>query len=198
MTSEEISFFDNIAPKWDSLESKSTPEKVNEILDIVGVERGASVLDLGTGTGVLVPYLSERTGEEGSVVAVDISDGMLGEARRKYGSLGNVEFRKCDFEQDDLEGRYDLVMMYCVYPHLHEPAETLRKLVERNLKPGGRIIIGFPSDESFINHIHGDRKVESDLLPTAEVLVLRLVVECLRARTLAYDRGKYLVEVREG
>ena len=48
MTKEEISFFDTIAPSWDGMERLSTPGKVNEILDIIGVEKGMDVLDLGT------------------------------------------------------------------------------------------------------------------------------------------------------
>ena len=77
MTKEEISFFDTIAPSWDGMERLSTPGKVNEILDIIGVEKGMDVLDLGTGTGVLLPFLSERIGSEGHILAVDISEGML-------------------------------------------------------------------------------------------------------------------------
>lgn len=196
MTSEELKFFDTMAPKWDGMERHSTPGKVNEILDLVGVDEGMDVLDLGTGTGILVPYLSERVGSAGSVTAVDISEGMLREARRKYSSLENVSFRHQDFEENAVEGRYDLIMMYCVYPHLHEPYETIHRLLRDNLKPGGRIIIGFPSDENFINHIHGDRKIESGMLPCADILTLRFAVNCIHSRKLAADSGKYLVEVR--
>lgn len=184
-----------MAPKWDGMERLSTPEKVNEILDIVGVEKGMDVLDLGTGTGVLVPYLSERVGRDGSVLALDISEGMLREAHRKYDCLENVEFRKMDFESEPINGRYDLVMLYCVYPHLHDPAETLQRIIHNNLKPGGRIIIGFPSDESFINNIHGRRHVDHDILPCADILALRLIVESIRAKVIANDAGKYLVQV---
>lgn len=195
MTREEISFFDSIAPKWDSMEHKSTPEKVNGLLDLVGVSGGMSVLDLGTGTGVLVPYLSERTGPEGSVTGVDMSEGMLREARRKYGELENVSFIRCDFETDPIEGRYDRVMLYCVYPHLHDPIATIRRISEYNLKPGGKIEIGFPSDERFINGIHAEKKAESSLLPPAGVLVMRFRLSGMRARVLAADPERYLVEI---
>lgn len=201
MTTEELTFFDTIAPKWDSMEVKSTPAKIQELLDIIEITPGCDVLDLGTGTGVLLPYLSQIAGEEGTVTAVDFSEGMLAEAEKKFSHLSNVYFSRLDFEEEREPWRYDLIMMYCVYPHLSYPRETLRRLVAENLKPGGRIIIGFPTDEKFINSIHRDHAVEDDLgsehLVSAPALASRISKWGLRARVLAYNPGKYLVEVKE-
>lgn len=196
MTNEEIKFFDRLSATWDEDEKKSTPEKIMEILSAVGVGEGMDILDLGTGTGVLVPYLSDMTGGKGSVLAVDLSEGMLGKAREKYGKLGNVRFAKLDFESDDVEGRYDLIFMYCVYPHLHSPRHTLNKLIADNLKPSGRIVIAFPTDETFINNIHNEKKAESDMLPSAPVLAGRIGEWSMDASVLLYDRGRYAVIVR--
>ena len=77
MTEAEIEFFDKLAPSWDANEIRSTPERVKSILAKLPLKSGMSILDLGTGTGVLVPYLSEIVGNEGSVTAVDLSEGML-------------------------------------------------------------------------------------------------------------------------
>ena len=127
MTSEELKFFDTIAPKWDEMEVYSTSEKVAELIDLTGIREGYDVLDLGTGTGVLLPELSGRVGRKGTVMAVDFSEGMLAEARGKNGELKNVDFLRLDFEKSDVPGRYDLIMLYCVYPHLAEPVETLKR-----------------------------------------------------------------------
>lgn len=196
MDGNEVDFFNRIAPVWDSMEVKSTSEKVREILDIVKIATGSKVLDLGTGTGVLLPFLSARVGENGMVVGVDFSEGMLDVARGKVGRLRNVELMCRDFESEDIDGRFDVIMMYCVYPHLHRPVETLNKLKDRNLNTRGRIIIGFPSDEHFINAIHGERKVESDMLPAARDLADRFDAVGFCARVLAYSPDIYLVEIR--
>lgn len=200
MTTEELTFFDNIAPQWDSMEVKSTPDKITQLLDIIGVTSGSDILDLGTGTGVLLPYLSRLTGPDGTVMAIDFSEGMLREAERKFSDLKNVYFSRLDFEEEREPWRYDLIMMYCVYPHLSYPKETVRRLVAENLKPGGRLIIGFPTDEKFINSIHHDHAVEDDLgsehLPSAPTLASRINKWGVHARVLAYDEGKYLVEIR--
>ncbi len=67
---------------------------------------------------------------------------MLAEARGKNGELKNVDFLRLDFEKSDVPGRYDLIMLYCVYPHLAEPVETLKRLRKHNLKDGGKIVHG--------------------------------------------------------
>ncbi|MFK7930833.1 MAG: class I SAM-dependent methyltransferase, partial [Myxococcota bacterium] len=49
---------------------------------------GDSVLDIGCGTGLNLPYLVEAVGESGRVVALDYSEGMLGKARERVQESG--------------------------------------------------------------------------------------------------------------
>jgi ubiquinone/menaquinone biosynthesis C-methylase UbiE len=51
--------------------------------DAARVEAGQRVLDVACGTGVLARALVERVGPRGSVVGLDINEGMLAVARRK-------------------------------------------------------------------------------------------------------------------
>lgn len=196
MTQSEIDFFDNLAPQWDANEVCSTPERVKSILGKLPIEEGMDVLDLGTGTGVLLPYLSEMVGPDGHVTAVDLSEGMLSLARKKYGHLGNVEFLRLDFEEEVLPGAYDVVMMYCVYPHLHAPSDTLEWLFKMNVKPGGVIVIAFPCDEKFINDIHHERKSESDHLPPASVLAEMIRLWGFEAEVVEASADEYIIAVR--
>lgn len=193
MNQSEIDFFDALAPEWDAAEVRSTPERIRSILGKMGIESGMSVLDLGTGTGVLAPYLSEMVGESGKVVGLDMSEGMLGIARQKYGDLRNVEFLRLDFEEEQIPGLYDIALLYSVYPHLHSPEETMRWLFKMNLKPGGKIFIAFPSDENFINNIHGERHAESDLLPSPALLADRIRTWGFSAEVLASAPDEYIV-----
>ncbi len=196
MTQSEIEFFDALAPTWDDNEIRSTPERVKHILSTIPITKGMNVLDLGTGTGVLVPYLSKIVGPQGHVVAIDLSDGMLSKARQKYGHLNNVEFLKLDFEEEQIPGHYDVAMLYCVYPHLHAPADTIEWLFKMNMKPDGIIVIAFPSDEKFINNIHHERKAEHDHLPPACVLAEMIGKWGYRTEVVAANSDEYIVVVR--
>lgn len=196
MTPSEIDFFDKLAPSWDANEVRSTPERIRSILGKLPISSGMSVLDLGTGTGVLVPYLSHMAGSTGHVTAIDLSEGMLSRAREKYGNLGNVEFLKLDFEEEQIPGTYDVVMLYSVYPHLHSPSDTMEWLFKMNIRPGGVIVIAFPCDEKFINNIHHERKSESDHLPPAPVLARMIENWGFSAEVTAYDSEEYIILVK--
>ena len=196
MNPEEIDFFDRIAESWDANEFLSTPEVIKGIIARVGISSGSEVLDLGTGTGVLVPHLCEAVGPEGRITCIDISAGMLEKAKTKFGSYPGVSFILKDFERENVEGWYDTIFLYSVYPHLQHPRETLKKLLNDNLKSGGSIIIGFPTDNEFVNEIHKERKAPGDLLPGAAGLAKKLCEWGLDAK-MESARNPYLVRIRK-
>ncbi len=197
MTPEEINFFNNIAPTWDDMEVRSLPVRINHILDLMDIRPGVDIADLGTGTGVLIPYLLERVGSEGSVTAIDGSQGMLDIAKTKYAEPSvNLTFLLADFEERMPAEQYDKIILYCVYPHLQYPIDTLKTLRDYHLNTGGRIYIAFPNDESFVNHIHGEKKSTADLLPSAPALALHFFENDIKARVLEYSEDAYVVEIR--
>lgn len=195
MTQSEIDFFDMLAPSWDVNEIRSTPERISTILSKLHITPGMRILDLGTGTGVLVPFLSTLVGPQGHITAIDLSEGMLAIARKKFGHLENVEFLKLDFEEEQIPGVYDLAILYCVYPHLHSPAETMEWLFKMNLMPEATIVIAFPSDEKFINNIHHEKKAEHDHLPPAPVLARQIEAWGYHTTVISATPDEYIVSI---
>ncbi len=105
-----------------------------ELIDQIGIEKGATVLDLGCGTGYLTKVLSERVGPEGKVVAVDPDGERLKIARENH-SAGNIQYIQAD-DQTFPTGQYDLVFCNIVI-HWIRDKEAAMKRIHENLRPGG-------------------------------------------------------------
>lgn len=193
---DEREFFDKLAPTWDAHEVLSTPRRVSEILEHIHIQPGESVLDLGTGTGVLLPQLAALVGPEGAITAVDYSQGMLDIAIRKNsGLIPRPTFSCLDFETETIDGIFHHILLYCVYPHLHTPVDTLHWLRAVNLADNGLITIAFPTDENFINHIHRQKHSESDCLPSAHSLAETLRQNGLDAVVAKADKDSYIINI---
>ncbi len=103
----------------------------------VGEVNGQRVLDLGCGTGRHSLWLAER----GAVVtAVDFSEGMLAEARRKPGADA-ITFIAHDLRTSlPFTTEFDLVVSGLVLEHLRDLNHFFAE-ARRVLKPGGRAVI---------------------------------------------------------
>src|SRR5262245_20699899 len=74
---------------------------------------GASVLDVGCGTGASALPAAEAVGPDGHVIGVDLADRMLEQARDKARALGltNVDFRAGDMTATGYpDGSFDAVV----------------------------------------------------------------------------------------
>jgi ubiquinone/menaquinone biosynthesis C-methylase UbiE len=104
----------------------------------VGNPHGLSVLDLGCGTGRHALWLAEAGA---AVTAVDFSEGMLAEARRKPGADA-VRFVAHDLSRPlpFPDGAFDLVVSGLVLEHLADLDLFFRE-ARRVLKSGGRAVV---------------------------------------------------------
>ncbi len=104
---------------------------------------GATVVDLGTGAGFLLPYLSRAVGPAGKVIAQDIHTDFLEAARKtaKKGGLKNVEYVLGEEKNPKLaENSADVIVAVDAYHHFGYPEEMLAG-IRRALKDGGRLVV---------------------------------------------------------
>jgi ubiquinone/menaquinone biosynthesis C-methylase UbiE len=104
----------------------------------VGDVQNLSVLDLGCGTGRHALWLADAGA---NVTAVDFSEGMLAEARRKPGAEA-IRFLVHDLHQPlpfDADS-FDVVVSGLVLEHLND-IENFFAEIHRVLKPGGRAVV---------------------------------------------------------
>lgn len=144
-----IEFFDRMAPGWDS-GAGSSDEIVGTILDNAGVTDGVSVLDIGCGTGALIPYYLKRN--ISSVTAVDISEKMIEIAKGKF-TDPKVRFLCADAETTRFEALFDCCVIYNAFPHFPDPYSLIRNL-SGSVKTGGRLTIAHGSSREHVDRHH--------------------------------------------
>ena len=163
---EVIAFFDRLAPDWDA-EMIRSDEIIAAILDKAEVSAGKDVLDVATGTGVLIgDYLARGVA---SVTGIDISLNMVRIAQGKY-PQENVKILCGDVERTDFDRLFDCVVVYNAFPHFPDPARLIARLAAL-LKPGGTLTVAHGmSREKIDAHHHGTAsRVSNGLMPAEEL-----------------------------
>lgn len=144
-------YFNERAGKWDESGCSGESRVQGAVLSLVDLKPGDSVLDLGCGTGVMIPfYLAAQAGK---IVAVDVSEKMVERAREKFGNEPSVELRASDALSLDEGERFDAAVIYNAYPHFPDKLALVEK-VYRMLKPSGRFVVAHGSGKDAINRHH--------------------------------------------
>jgi ubiquinone/menaquinone biosynthesis C-methylase UbiE len=128
---------------WLVRPEREAEEAPDAALDAIVIERGATVADIGAGSGYFTWRLAERVGPAGKVYANDIQPEMLALLRKNIDArhLTNVETVLGAVDDPKLPaGRMDLVLLVDVYHEFTEPEKMLRKMRE-SLKPDGRLVL---------------------------------------------------------
>jgi len=161
-------YFNNLADKWDQI-CHHDEKKLNRIIELTGVKTNAKILDVGTGTGVLVKFLLATS--PAKIVAVDIAERMIAVAQKKYPNESRVDFKVADIREFKEKG-FDYIFLYSVYPHFDDKEGLFNHLASL-LNEDGKIVIAHSESKEKINARHGESQiVKNDLLPAAEVTSL--------------------------
>lgn len=158
-------FFNRLAPFWDAdmikddniigiiMDNCGVSENVNE--GVAGdCDEGISVLDVASGTGVMIPYYMER--KVADVTAVDIADKMCDIMRTKFLQLtedGRLTVICDDVLTHEFDRKFDVVMVYNAFPHFQDSEEVVRVL-SGLLKEGGRLSIAHGMSRAAIEKHH--------------------------------------------
>ena len=112
-------------------------------VDRIALREGARVLDVCCGSGASAIPAAEAVGQRGFVLGVDLAQNLLdlATAKAKQQGLANVEFRRGDLLQLDLEHEsFDAVI--CVFGIFFIPEmEAAMREPWRLVKPNGKLAI---------------------------------------------------------
>jgi SAM-dependent methyltransferase len=130
------------------------------------IARGARVLEVGSGTGVVYRDIARLVGPAGRVVGVDTSRTLVGAAgrlARRHGFGRGLVFRVADGARLPFRrGRFDATLAVTVFLHVEAPVAVLAEMI-RVTRPGGMIGV---QDQDFGSVVlaHPDRELTRAIL----------------------------------
>lgn len=107
------------------------------------IEKGNTVIDLGSGAGNDCFIARAETGQDGKVIGIDFTPAMIDKARTNAEKLNyhNVEFRQGDIENIPVSSNVaDVVVSNCVLNLVPNKGRVFEEIF-RVLKPGGHFSI---------------------------------------------------------
>jgi SAM-dependent methyltransferase len=121
---------------------------LRRLLELRGIR---SLLDVGTGYGLLLPTLRDRYGI--NVHGVELSEKESAHARGRLGlDVRTRPLAEAGFERDS----FDAVISLEVIEHVLEPVAFVRELASY-VRPGGSVVVGTDNFESADAHALGER-----------------------------------------
>ena len=128
---------------WLDRAEREQEEEPTRAVELLRIPRGATVADIGAGSGYMTERLSDRVGAQGRVYANDIQPGMLDLLRGRMQRKGLTNVVPVLGEPEDPKlpaGIFDLVLMVDVYHELSDP-QTMLAHIKQALKPDGRLVL---------------------------------------------------------
>jgi ubiquinone/menaquinone biosynthesis C-methylase UbiE len=164
---DKQTFFNRMAESWDErFYSPEMVERLPQLVSLFQLKKGARILDVGAGTGGIVPYLLEAIGPEGSIWAIDFAEEMVRIGRRKFQEESRVFFELASVEDLPYKDRFfDQVVCFGAFPHFEDKSKALEEM-GRVLKPGGTLVIAHAlSSTALRSHHQNCAPVSKDFLP---------------------------------
>ena len=158
-----------------------------------GILSGQAVLDVGTGTGILIPFLLEAVGSKGHVTAIDYALSMVEICKTKYAHLPNVSVMLSSSEDLQFaEASFDVVTCFGVFPHLDNKKVALKQF-HMVLKSKGKLIIAHALSSAEVKSHHQNAGVVAyDLLPSRKDMEKLLLQAGFTEIEIVDKQGSYL------
>ncbi|MFW9916587.1 MAG: SAM-dependent methyltransferase [Candidatus Thorarchaeota archaeon] len=132
-----------------------TTQEVEGILDILNLEKGASILDLCCGQGRHSIELAKRGFQ---VTGLDLSEIHIQEARQaSEAQILDIKWLRKDMRDipEEFAGNFDAIInMFSAFGYLESQEEDIKvlKAVRRSLKPDGQFLMEIMNREFVIRH----------------------------------------------
>ncbi|HOV90903.1 MAG TPA: class I SAM-dependent methyltransferase [Syntrophorhabdaceae bacterium] len=169
-------FFNEHAEKWQDMfyKDKTTgrydkhKRDFDRLFSLIPIKEGDTVLDVGCGTGILVPFILNYIKEKGVLYELDYAKRML-QINKKMHKDDNIIFILADAEDAPFAyGSCDLIICFSCFPHLHDKRKATKILADILKDDGFFIISHFDSSDGINRHHSTCNAVMHDRLPDKE------------------------------
>ncbi len=116
-------------------------QKPAYLVELMAIEPGMNVVDLGAGTGYFLPYLSKAVGAEGKAVGLDVEPNLVTFMQERIANEGwaNSEARQIPYDDPKLPpGSVDRLLIVNTWHHIDHRGDYAAKL-KAALAPGGEV-----------------------------------------------------------
>jgi SAM-dependent methyltransferase len=142
---------------------EGVPERLERIVRCAGITASDAVLDVGTGTGVLIPLIQNHSPSR--IYADDLSDAMLDFVQAHYPSVITLRGDVADLALPDES--IGVAFINACYSNLIDKHAAFTNL-RRMLRPGGRLLISHPLGRSFVQVLKANVPFPLDDFPPDE------------------------------
>jgi ubiquinone/menaquinone biosynthesis C-methylase UbiE len=163
---DKKAFFNEQAVNWDRhFYTPEMQERLSRLVSLFHLRPASRLLDVGGGTGGIIPHLLQAVGPQGKIWSIDFAEKMVEIARKKFNSEPRVRFQLASVETLPFDpDMFDQVICFGAFPHFTDQEQALREMY-RVLRKGGTLIIAHAlSSEEIKAHHRGASPVRHDFL----------------------------------
>ena len=164
MNQSKQNFSNGRAKGWDEVRAVDVI-KIANLVEMVEFKEGDIVLDIGSGTGVLMPLMKDAIGKKGLITEIDFAANMIDRAIEKNCYLSGITYIVGDIMKFQSEKLFDKVIYLNFFSHVLDKLTFMLRIREL-LAPNGSFIIMHDLSRATVNGIHqGSDVVKKDRLP---------------------------------
>lgn len=196
---DKKTFFNQMAATWDRhFYTPGLKEQLEALVPLFRLRPGTRVLDVGAGTGGIIPYLLRAIGPGGSISAVDFAEKMVEIGDEKFKTEPRVRYYLAAVESLPFGGEYfHHIVCFGAFPHFADRQLALQEMHRVLIADGTLIIAHALSSQEIKKHHMGAAAVRHDFLPEESEMKSLLENAGFRVLQLIDRPKRYLCEAQK-